>query len=345
MTPDVTENSQKHLPDGHPPVKTGRTGLLLVNLGTPDGTDAASVKRYLKQFLSDPRVIDLPPVLWQPILQGIILNTRPKKTGEAYAKIWRTESDESPLRYYTRQQAEKVGERLGSDKVIVDWAMRYGNPSIESRVTALKEQGCDQFVIFPLYPQYSATTTATVNDEVFRILKGMNWQPAVRTVPAFHDHPRYISALANSLSSTMADKPERVILSYHGMPERYFLAGDPYHCHCQKTSRLLRERMGWDETYAPIAFQSKFGRAKWIEPATEDLVKKAGEEGLKHIAVITPAFVSDCIETLEEVGIGLAETFEEHGGETLAQVPCLNDSDDMIGLLEEILRTEASGWL
>ena len=345
MPDPAAHTDPTHLPDGHPPVRTGRTGILLVNLGTPQGTDAASVRRDLKEFRSDRRVVDYPAFLWQPILRGIILNVRPKKTGAAYAKIWRTESDESPLRYYTRQQAEMIAARMGNDRVMVDWAMRYGVPSIESRLTALKDAGCERIVVFPLYPQYSATTTATVNDEVFRVLKGLNWQPAIRTVPPFHDHAGYIDALAASLAPTLEQKPDRVILSYHGLPERYFREGDPYHCHCQKTSRLLREKLGWDKDFAPIAFQSQFGPEKWLGPSTESLVVKAAEDGCKHIAIITPGFVADCIETLEEVGIGLAETFEEHGGETLTAVPCLNDSASMIGVLDDILRTETAGWV
>ncbi len=336
----------KHLPTGHPTVKLGKTGILLINLGTPDGTDAKSVRRYLAEFLSDKRVVNYPRWVWMPVLHGVILRVRPAKTGRAYAKIWNKDKDESPLRTYTRAQAKGLEARIGGETVLVDWAMRYGTPSIEERITFLQGEGCDRIVIVPLYPQFSATTTGTVNDQVFRVLQKMNWQPAIRTAPAFHDHPLYISALKQSLEKLVAQQnPERVILSFHGIPERYFKAGDPYHCHCQKTARLVREAMGWDADFAPLGFQSKFGPEKWLGPSTEDLVIKAGEEGLKNIAVIAPAFVSDCIETLEELAIELKETFLEHGGTDLTAVPCLNDSPEMFDLLEDIAQREAAGWL
>ncbi|WP_306252418.1 ferrochelatase [Parvularcula sp. IMCC14364] len=337
-----------HLPSDHKAVSIGKTGLLLVNLGTPDGTDAGSVRRYLAEFLSDKRVVDYPRALWYPILYGIILNVRPAKTGRNYAKIWRTESDESPLRYFTRQQAELLAARNTNDRLIIDWAMRYGNPSIQERLESLRAQGCDRIVIFPLYPQYSATTTGTVNDRVFEILQDISWQPAIRTVPPFHDHPGYIDALAKSITESFEPegKPDKIILSFHGLPERYLhKKGDPYHCHCQKTARLLREKMGWDENFAPLGFQSIFGREKWLGPSTESLIEKAAENGIRHVSVIAPGFVSDCIETLEEVGIGLREMFEEKGGEKLSLVPCLNDSTDMIDLLQDIASRETAGWV
>ena len=338
-------NTDETLPPDHPAISSGKTGVLLINLGTPKKADAGAVRKYLAEFLSDTRVVDYPRALWLPILYGVILNVRPAITARNYAKIWRQESNESPLRYYTRQQAALLGERIGSDSLIIDWAMRYGTPSIEEKLETLRAQGCDRIVTFPLYPQYSATTTGTANDKVFSLLQNMPWQPAIRTVPAHHDHPLYIKALASLAAAHLkVHQPEQVLLSFHGLPERFFRNGDPYHCHCQKTARLLRETMGWTEEFAPLAFQSKFGREKWLEPSTESLVIAAAESGLKQISVMTPGFVADCIETLEEVEIGLAEAFRAHGGEALHLIPCLNDSPGMIDLLAGIVRRETAGW-
>lgn len=334
-------------PDGHRAIPRERVGILLVNLGTPDAATPAAVKRYLREFLSDERIVDLPRALWLPILHGVILNVRPAATAKNYAKIWRTESNESPLRYFTRTQAEKLATRMG-DEIIVDWAMRYGSPSIRDQITAMKEQGVTRLVVAPLYPQYSATTTASVTDAVFAALADMRWQPALRIAPPFHDDPAYIAALAEVTRVHIAAlgwQPERVLLSYHGLPERYLLAGDPYYCHCAKTSRLLRAQMGWSEDFAPLVFQSKFGREKWLEPATEATLKELGAQGVKRVAVITPAFVSDCIETLEEIAITGREVFLEAGGEALAAIPCLNDKDPMIDLLETLMRRESAGWI
>ena len=342
-------------PEDHPPVAAARIGVLLVNLGTPEGTDPASVRRYLREFLSDRRVVDYPPYVWLPVLHGIILNTRPAKTGKAYAKIWRQESNESPLRYYTRAQAEHLSERvhLQNDQsakapnIIVDWAMRYGVPSIRERLHNLTKQGCTRILVVPLYPQYSATTTGTVNDEVFRTLMAMAWQPALRTAPAFHDDPAYIDALRvvtqrhlDGLDFT----PERMILSFHGLPERYFRDGDPYHCHCAKTARLLRDAMGWSEEFAPLAFQSKFGPEKWLGPGTDETIARLAGEGIKNLAVITPGFVADCIETLEEIAMEGRDTFLEAGGERFSAVPCLNDSPEMTALIEKLVAREVAGW-
>ncbi|WOI53298.1 ferrochelatase [Parvularcula sp. LCG005] len=343
---DQIDISVKHdaLPASHPPVRLGRVGVLLVNLGTPDKADAASVRRYLREFLSDRRVVDYPRAFWLPVLYGVILNTRPAKTAKLYQSIWHEPTDESPLRYYTRGQAEGIAEILGTG-VTVDWAMRYGNPSIGSRIDALKAEGCDRILVVPLYPQYSATTTATVVDAASAHLKTMAWQPALRIAPAFHDAPGYIAGLEASMRAHVPADAERVILSFHGIPERYFKAGDPYHCHCQKTARLLRERMGWSEQFAPLAFQSKFGPEKWLEPSTESLVVKAAEEGLKSIAIAAPAFVSDCIETLEEIGIQLRETFEEHGGKHLTAIPCLNTDPQFVEFLANFVQNELGGWV
>lgn len=339
-----SELPAEKLPQGHPTVRQGRIGVLLVNLGTPEGTDASSVRRYLREFLSDRRVVDYPKALWWPVLNGVILNVRPKKTGAAYAKIWREESDESPLRYYTREQAMRLQDRLG-DAARVDWAMRYGVPGIAGRLDALQAEGCDRILIVPLYPQYSATTTATVIDAAFAHLARKPWQPAIRTLPPFHDESAYIAALGESAKAHVGPQTERVILSFHGLPQRYFAAGDPYHCHCQKTARLLREAMGWSEAFAPVGFQSKFGPEKWLEPSTESLVRAAAAEGKKRVAVMAPAFVSDCIETLEEIGIGLAEIFEEAGGDALTAVPCLNLDPAFLDAVEALVRRELGGWL
>ncbi len=334
-------------PADHPQVKLGRIGVLLVNLGTPDAPTAPAVRRYLAQFLSDRRIVDLPRALWLPILHGVILNTRPVATARNYAKIWDRENDESPLRYFTRAQAEGFAKITG-ETMTVNWAMRYGNPSIPDRIDALMREGCDRILVVPLYPQYSATTTASVTDAVFAAAGAMRWQPALRIAPAFHDEPAYINALAAVTRRRLEAldwTPERVVISFHGLPQRYFDAGDPYHCHCAKTARLLRETMGWAEEFAPMAFQSKFGREKWLEPSTEDTIQKLGEAGVKKLAVITPGFVADCIETLEEIALEARDTFEAAGGEEFDAIPCLNDEPEMITLLETLVRRETSGWV
>lgn len=337
------------LPDGHPVVRTGKIGVLLVNLGTPDGTDAGSVRRYLREFLSDPRVIELNKAIWYPILYGVVLNTRPKKSGAAYAKIWDRERDESPLRTFTRGQSERLAEAFKDEPtIVVDWAMRYGTPSIESVVLKLAEQGCDRLVMLPLYPQYSATTTATANDKLFRALMKMRRMPALRTAPAYHDEPVYIDALARSIESHLATldfEPEIVIASYHGIPKTYFEAGDPYHCHCQKTTRLLRERLGWSKERLINCFQSRFGAQEWLQPYTDKTIEKLAQDGVKSIAVLNPGFSSDCIETLEEINVEAREIFLHAGGENFAHIPCLNDSDDGMAVIEAIARRELSGWL
>lgn len=338
--------TESRAPEGHPPVAQGRVGVLLVNLGTPDAAEAGAVRRYLREFLSDERIVDLPRALWLPILYGVILNVRPAATARNYKKIWREESNESPLRYFTRAQGEALAARVSN--ITVDWAMRYGNPSIKSRLETMKKDGCTRILIAPLYPQYSATTTASVTDAVFDAVKAMRWQPAIRIAPAFHDDPAYLNALAavaNRHLHSLDWTPEHVVISFHGLPQRYFDAGDPYHCHCAKTARLLRESMGWTEEFAPLAFQSKFGREKWLEPATDTTIEKLAQEGVKKIAVIMPGFVSDCIETLEEIDIAGREVFMAAGGEQFTAIPCLNDAPEMITLLETIARRETSGWL
>ena len=335
------------LPNTHPDIAFGKTGLLLVNLGTPESPDKKGLRPYLKQFLSDRRVIEASPLIWQPILRGIILNTRPKKSAEAYAKIWREESNESPLRYYTRVQAEKLQAQLG-DAVKVDWAMRYGAPSIETRLADMKAAGCERIAIIALYPQYSASTSASVYDDVFRALLKLRWQPAIRTAAPWHDHPAYIDALAQSVTDHLGGldfEPEHIIASFHGLPQSYFEKGDPYHCHCAKTARLLREKLGMDEDKLRLTFQSRFGPTKWLEPYTDKTVIEMAEQGVKKIAVVTPGFISDCVETLEEIGIALEEDFIAAGGTHFSTVPCLNDSDISQNLLQIIAERELAGWL
>lgn len=330
-------------PPGHPPIKLGKIGVLLVNLGTPDAPDAAAVRRYLREFLSDRRVVDYPRALWLPLLYGVILPIRAPRTAKLYQSIWRQKSDESPLRYYTRVQTEGVAARLQED-LHVTWAMRYGTPSIESRLEALQAEGCDRILVLPLYPQYAGSTTAAVVDEVARHLGRRAWQPTVRTAPPFYDEYGYIAALAASMRAHLPADAERVILSFHGIPERYFRNGDPYHCHCQKTARLLREEMGWDEAFAPLGFQSKFGREKWLEPSTESLVDAARADGIKQLAIAAPAFVADCIETLEEVDMGLREQFLAAGGEGFTAIPCLNDDEAFLDFLAGLITRELGGW-
>lgn len=331
-----------NIPANHPPVKTPRIGVLLVNLGTPEAPTASAVRRYLKQFLSDRRVVEIPALIWQPILRGIILNVRPRKSAANYAKVWM--ADGSPLAVYTKAQAENLQARLG-DAIDVRYAMRYGEPAIARQLEAMKADGCSRILLAPLYPQYSGATTATVVDEAFRALAAMRWQPALRTLPAYHDDPAYISALAATLNAELAKldfEPDAIVASFHGMPDRTLHLGDPYHCHCQKTARLLSEAIGKPLT---IAFQSRFGRAKWLEPSTEDTVKRLAEEGKKKIALFAPGFSADCLETLEELAMQGKEQFEEAGGERYAYLPCLNASKPGMAMLEALIRRELSGWL
>ncbi len=334
-------------PAGHPPVAHGRTGVLLVNLGTPDAPTASAVRRYLAEFLSDRRVVELPPLLWQPILRGIILNVRPRKTAANYAKIWDRTANDSPLRVITRAQADAMAAWLG-DRVIVDWAMRYGKPSIPDRLAALKAQGCERILIAPLYPQYSAATTGTVHAKVFDTIAAERWQPALRFLPRYHDHPAYIDALAQQLTAQLAAldfEPQRVIASFHGMPRRTLDQGDPYHCHCMKTVRLLRERLGWDETRLAVSFQSRFGRAEWLQPYTDQMLAALPGQGITRVAIFSPGFSADCLETLEEIALGGRETFEHAGGTDYAYLPCLNADAHGVALLKALLAQELAGWI
>jgi len=337
-----------HRPPGHPPVQSGRVGVLLVNLGTPEGTDAASVRRYLAEFLSDRRVIEQRRIIWYPILYGVVLRTRPKRSGANYAKIWNHERNESPLRTYTRAQGEKLAARLAGDGIAVGWAMRYGLPTIASELDALRAQGCDRILLFPLYPQYSATTTATVNDTAFAHLARLRWQPALRTVPPYPEDPLYIDAVAASIERHLAGldfEPEIVLASYHGLPQSYFDQGDPYYCHCHKTTRLLADRLGWPEGRLRMTFQSRFGPAEWLKPYTIQTVEDLAKAGVKRIAVVNPGFVADCLETLEEIAVGNAEVFHEHGGERFSHVPCLNDGPEGMAVIEAVVRRELAGWI
>lgn len=337
--------------ENHPAVKTAKTGVLIANLGTPDATDYWSMRRYLNEFLSDKRVIDYPRWKWQPLLQLIILSTRPSKSGAAYRGIWNTEKNESPLLTITRSQCEKVAasmEKAYGDSVIVDFCMRYGNPSTDSVIQKMKDQGCDRIVFFPLYPQYSAPTTATANDQVFRTLMKMNWQPYIRTVPAYFERPDYIKALANTVRNSyekLDKKPDILVVSYHGVPKRYLTEGDPYPCHCQKTTRLLKEALGWDDTDIITTFQSKFGPEEWVTPYTVEEVARLAQTGKKNIAIIAPAFSSDCVETLEEINEEIKDSFTDAGGQSFTYIPCLNDTDEHIDVLVSILKNEMAGWV
>jgi ferrochelatase len=334
-------------PTDHPVVQAPRVGVLLLNLGTPDGTDYWSVRRYLSEFLSDPRVIETPPLLWQPILQGAILSTRPQKSGANYARIWDRENNDSPLRVISKAQAEKLQARLG-DEVVVDFGMRYGNPSTRSRLEALQQAGCRKILLAPLYPQYSATTTATANDKAFEALKTMRWQPAVRTLPPYFAEQVYIDTLAASIADGVAAldfEPDVVITSYHGMPKSYLERGDPYHCQCQKTTRLVREKLGWPDEKLIVTFQSRFGPTEWLQPYTDKTLMALPGQGKKKVAICAPAFSVDCIETLEEIAITGREEFEQAGGERYAYIPCLNASEPGMAMLETVIRNELQGWI
>jgi ferrochelatase len=328
-------------PDDHPVVPEPKIGVLLINLGTPDAPEARAVRRYLAEFLSDPRVIEIPKFAWKPILHGVILRTRPKKSAEAYNKIWTNEG--SPLRVIAQHQAEALRRHMPD--VSVHYAMRYGHPGIAAAIEGMIKEGCDRILAAPLYPQYCAATTATANDALFGALARLRWQPAIRTLPPYYDDPAYIDALAASLKRQLAAlsfAPDRLLLSFHGMPERTLALGDPYHCHCQKTARLLSEALGRD---VDVTFQSKFGRAKWLEPATDATLAAYPKQGVRKIAVAAPGFSADCIETLEELGIRGRESFMNAGGEQFALLECLNDSSEGMTMLETLVRRELAGWL
>jgi protoporphyrin/coproporphyrin ferrochelatase len=329
-------------PVDHPTVAQSRVGVLLINLGSPDSPEPGAVRRYLKQFLSDRRVVEIPPLFWQPILRGIILTTRPRKSAHAYGQVWTPEG--APLVVITRKQAEALQKQFG-DEATIDWAMRYGNPSIESRINAMKQAGCDRILLAPLYPHYSGATTATGFDEAARALSKMRWQPALRTLPPYFDDPAYIVALTQSITESLARLdfvPDAILASFHSMPERTLHLGDPYHCHCQKTARLLSEALGREVL---VSFQSKLGRAKWLEPATDATLSSLPAKGVKRIAVVAPGFSADNLETLEEIAIRGRESFMTAGGANFAYLPCLNASDAGIKMLVSLLRRELAGWL
>ncbi len=328
-------------PAHHPAIPAPKIGVLLINLGTPDGPDIASVKRYLGEFLSDRRVVEIPQIVWQPILRGIILNTRPKKSAHAYSQVW--SEDGSPLAAITKAQSAALRGAFGSG-VTVDWAMRYGKPSIPDRLRAMKDAGCARILIAPLYPQYCAATTATANDKVFETLARMRWQPALRTLPPYYDDPAYIAALADSIETAVSDldfEPQAIVTSFHGMPQRTLELGDPYHCHCRKTGRLLGEKLGRELI---VSFQSRFGRAKWLEPATDVTLEELPDKGITRIAIVAPGFSADCLETLEELAIRGRESFEAKGGTHFAYLPCLNASPIGIAMLRGLIARELEGW-
>jgi len=332
------------------PPAAGRIGVLLVNLGTPDAADAPAVRRYLKEFLTDPRVIENQGPLWKLVLNGVILRIRPRRKARDYAKIWNQEKNESPLKTITRSQAEQLASALAplGPRLALDWAMRYGHPSIASRLAELTAQGCERILIIPLYPQYCAATTATVGDEVFRALARMRFQPAARLAAPYYNDPVYIEALASATRTALAGlgfEPEVILASFHGVPKAYVDQGDPYYAHCLETMRLLRGKLAFEERKMPLTFQSRFGRAQWLEPATDRTVKRLARDGVKNLAVITPGFSADCLETLEEIAVENAHIFKRNGGENFAAIPCLNDSAEGMQVIEQLARRELAGWV
>mgnify|MGYP001396947124 CR=1 FL=1 len=323
----------------HPTVKYGKTGVLLINLGTPDSTSWWDVRKYLKEFLSDRRVIEVNPIVWQIILNCIILTLRPSKSAHAYKQIWMKDINKSPLLYFTENQTKKLGLKISDNKIVVDFAMRYGNPSIKFKLSQLKEQGCENIIILPLYPQYAAATTATVCDEVYRCLMKMRWQPSLQIIPHYESDPLYIEALVKSIKKRMSQidwKPDIIIASYHGIPQEYFDKGDPYQCYCQKTTRLMNEKFG--DIEIKTTFQSRFGPRKWLTPYTDKTLEQLPSKNIKNILMICPGFSSDCVETLEEINIQGRETFMKNGGKNFEFIPCLNDNPDHIFLLENLVK-------
>ena len=324
----------------HPEIKFGKTGVLLINLGTPDSTSWWDIRKYLKEFLSDRRVIEVNPILWKVILNLFILTFRPSKTAKAYKEIWMQDKDMSPLRYYTLMQSQKLADKFNNENLIVDFAMRYGSPSIKSKIEYLKEKGCENLIILPLYPQYASPTTATVCDEVFRSLMKLRWQPSLQVVAHYEANPLYIDALVNSIKKKISEinwKPDLIVASYHGIPKKYFDKGDPYHCYCMKTTRLLKEKL--KDVNIMTTFQSRFGPQHWLEPYTDKTLEEIPKDGKKNILVICPGFASDCVETLEEIAIQGKESFVNSGGENFDLIPCLNDSEDHINLLKNLVDT------
>ena len=325
--------------EDHPKIKFGKTGILIINLGTPDSTNWWDIRKYLKEFLSDRRVIEVNPIIWQIILNLFILTFRPAKTAKAYKKIWRKENNESPLLFFTREQAKKLNNRIKNERLIVDFAMRYGNPSISSRLNKLKDDGCEHIIILPLYPQYAAATTATVCDEVYRSLMNMRWQPSLQIIPHYESEPMYIDALVKSIEKKIKEitwKPDLIISSYHGIPKSYFDKGDPYQCYCQKTTRLMSEK--FNKIEIKTTFQSRFGPQEWLKPYTDKTLESLPKDGIKNLLIICPGFASDCVETLEEINMAGRESFIKNGGKNFDLIPCLNDSSQHIDLLQHLLK-------
>ena len=323
----------------HPEVKYGKTGIVLINLGTPDTTSWLDIRKYLKEFLSDRRVIEVNPIIWQIILNLIILNIRPSKTAKAYKEIWMKDKNMSPLRHYTIMQSEKLKDRLAKENLLVDYAMRYGNPSINSVLTKLQKLGCEKLIVLPLYPQYAAATTATVCDEVYRTLMKMRWQPSLQIIPHYESEPLYISALVKTIKDKIKNlnwKPDLILTSYHGIPKKYFDKGDPYQCYCQKTTRLISE--SYNEIPIKVTFQSRFGPDEWLQPYTDKTLEKLPSEGIKNLLVMCPGFSSDCVETLEEILIQGKESFINSGGKNFDLIPCLNDREDHIDMIEKLVK-------
>ena len=326
--------------NNHPKISFGKTGILLVNLGTPDSTSWFDIRKYLKEFLSDRRVIELNPILWKMILNLFILNFRPSKTARAYKEIWMKKENMSPLLYYTQKQTNKISKLISNDNIVVDFAMRYGNPSIRKKINILHQCGCENLIVLPLYPQYAAATTATVCDEVYRVLMSMRWQPSLKIIPHYESHPLYIDALVNSINDKIKNlswKPDLILASYHGIPKKYFDKGDPYHCYCHKTTRLISEKFKSIEI--KTTFQSRFGPQEWLQPYTDKTLENLPGEGKKNVLAICPGFSSDCVETLEEIHIQGKETFMKSGGKNFDMIACLNDNDDHIKLLKNLIQT------
>lgn len=344
-------NLKPSLPPDHATIRSGRIGVLLMNLGTPEGTSYKPMRAYLKEFLSDRRVIEEPRWKWWPILNLIILSTRPSRKGKDYATIWNNERDEGPLKTITRAQTEKLAERLkglGGDRITVDWAMRYGLPDVKSRLKALLAQGCDRILLVPLYPQYAAPTSATACDQAFRALMEMRWQPTVRVAHPYYADPTYIDALATSIRASLGKlsfEPEVILCSLHGMPKEYLLKGDPYYCQCAVTARLLRDKLGLSEERFRLTFQSRFGPDEWLQPYTDETVKTLAQGGTKSLAIVAPGFSADCLETLEELDGENREIFLHNGGKDFAYLPCLNDSEEGMQVIEAVVRRELMGWV
>ena len=351
MPPIADAFPAPHKPIDHPPVKAGRVGVLLLNLGTPEGTSYWPMRRYLKEFLSDRRVIETPRAVWWPVLNFVILSTRPKRKGRDYDTIWNKERDEGPLKTITRSQAEQLAVQMkaaAGDRVSVDWAMRYGYPAVRERLQALLDEGCDRILLVPLYPQYAAATSATACDHAFRALRDMRWQPTIRVSPPYYDDPVYIDALVSAMKrdlQKLAFEPEVILVSFHGVPKAYLLKGDPYHCHCVKTWRLMREAFGWPQDRFRMSFQSRFGPEEWLQPYTDETVKGLAASGVKRMAVVAPGFSADCLETLEELDVENRHYFLENGGEEFAYLPCLNDGEEGMRVIRSIALRELRGWI